>query len=254
MASGLPVEETGGVFALIALLITLGMCFRRTWPVFQNPRSASIAEPPETSGSNPWMRWEFYLGGMIGLVLGFVLRALGQSPDEILLEGILSACRSIIWFAAFGLFYSIPWSGPSRPLAVAAGLAALLLNLLVSGGIAMPSVAQPLWVMAALALNSIDPAPPAARRSTNWLPRMLPLPVLGGIGVAYFLLLFYPVVNCGSALAKARVHYVHWHSEFLPRWRGLADDKAARRRPTGDDASEAAVPTTSRSHAAARRS
>src|SRR5260370_36909683 len=143
------------LFALIALLVTLGILLNRTWRVFRS--AAGGGESPDTMDSGPWMRWEFYVGGMVGLVLGFVLRALDQSPDEILLEGTFSACRSIIWFAAFALFYSIPWPGASRPLALSAGMVALLLNLLVSGGIAMPSVAQHFWVMAALALNSIDP-------------------------------------------------------------------------------------------------
>jgi hypothetical protein len=93
-------------------------------------------------------------------------------------------------------------------------VAALLLNLLVSGGIAMPSVAQPLWVIAALALNSMDPVPTIAPRFTNWLPRMLPLPLLGGIGLAYFLLLFYPVVSCGNALSKARSSYAEWREKL----------------------------------------
>jgi hypothetical protein len=216
---------TAGVFALIALLVTLGIFFYRIWPVFRSPWSAGAGEPPTTTDGGPWTRWEFYVGGMVGLVLGFVFRALDQSPDEILLEGAFSACRSIIWFAAFALFYSISWPGASRPLALSAGMAALLLNLLVSGGIAMPSVAQPFWVMAALALNSIDPVPPSTGRPTNWLPRMLPLPLLGGIALAYFLLLFYPVVSSGSALAQVRRHYPDWQAEFLPRWRGLTDEK-----------------------------
>jgi hypothetical protein len=220
---------TAGVFALIALLITLGILFRRTWPVFRSPWPVSVGEPQVTTDSGPWTRWEFYLGGMVGLILGFVLRALDQSPDEILMEGTFSACRSIIWFAAFALFYSIPWSGGSRPLALTTGVAALLLNLLVSGGIAMPSVAQPLWVMAALALNSIDPAPPSAGRFTSWLPRMVPLSLLGGIGLAYFLMLFYPAVSCGRALSEARRHYPVWHGEVLPGWRNLTGEEAQKR-------------------------
>jgi hypothetical protein len=43
---------------------------------------------------------------------------------------------------------------------------------------------------------------------------MLPLPLLGGIGLTYFMLLFYPAVSCGDALSKARRSYVEW-----PGWR-----------------------------------
>lgn len=216
---------TGGLFVLVALVLTLGIFFRRTLPVLLRSPSATGGELPAPPESGPWTRWEFYLGGMLGLVLGFALRAMGQSPDEIVLEGAYSVCRSLFWFAAFALFYSIPWSGVSRPLALTAGVAALLFNLLVSGGIAMPSVAQPLWIMAALALNSLSPAPLSAAPSANWFPRMLPLPVLAGVGLAYFLLLFSPVVRSGDALSEARRHYAHWHGVVLPSWRGvMAED------------------------------
>ena len=59
-----------------------------------------------------------------------VERTTNQSPDEVLLEGAFSACRSIVWFGAFALFYSVPWSGASLPIALTAGVAALLFNLL----------------------------------------------------------------------------------------------------------------------------
>jgi hypothetical protein len=224
----LEIWATAGVFTLIASLITLGLLFSRTGAVLLSPRSVHVSQPTDPSGSSPGVRWEFYVGGGIGLILGFLLRALGQSPDEILLEGVFSACRSLVWFAAFALFYSIPWSGASRLLALIAGLAALLFNLLVSGGIAMPSVAQPFWIMAALALNAIDSVPPVTARFSSWLPRMLPLPLSAGIGVSYFLLLFYPAVRAGSALADARQHYPAWHAEFLPRYDRATDDKGKR--------------------------
>jgi O-antigen ligase len=236
---------TGGVFVVITLLITLAIFFRRTWPVLRSPWSALESENARAPSAErvvdpgrrfalsapcsalyaggPWTRWEFYLGGMVGLVLGFVLRAVDQSPDEILLEGVFSACRSILWFAAFALFYSIPWSGTSRPVVLTAGVAALLFNLLFSGGIAQPSVAQPLWIMAALALNSLSGPIPNASPGASWLARILPLPVLGGIGLAYFLLLFYPAVSCSHALSTARHHYAAWHAKVLPVWREIME-------------------------------
>jgi hypothetical protein len=213
--------STAGLFAAITLMITFGVLFRQAWTTRRSLSSADAGEPPV-----PWTRWEFYLGGMLGLILGFVLRAMDQSPDEILLEGAYSFCRAIVWFAAFALFYSIPWFGPSRIVALLAGIAALLLNLLVSGGIGMPSVAQPLWIMAALTLNSLGPFAPSPDstfsprgnggegrvrpRPASWLLRMLPLPLLSGLGLAYVLLLFCPAVGCGDALAQARHYYADW--------------------------------------------
>jgi O-Antigen ligase len=230
---------TGGAFALLALVITLGMFFRRAWSLLRSPWSVSAMEraTAQSTGQRaalraphaalqrgePWIRWEFCVGGMVGLVLGFVLRALNQSPDEVLLEGASSACRSIIWFTAFALFYSIPWSGTSRSIAMTAGVAALLFNLLFSGGIALPSVAQPLWIMVALTLNSLSDPVVNETRDARWLQRILPLPILGGIGLAYFVLLCYPALDSGDALSKARRHYPVWHAGILPRWRGIVE-------------------------------
>src|SRR5207248_11278494 len=88
-----------------------------------------------------------------------------------------------------------------------------------------PSVAQPLWIMAALALNASAPPPAAPARPTNWLARMLPLPILGGAALAYFLLLFYPAVSASSALSEARRNYVDWHTEILPSWDGAESEE-----------------------------
>jgi hypothetical protein len=220
---------TGGLFALLVLLITLGLFFRRIWPVLRSPWKESesdsarpmspegIAHPGLRSAlraprSTFWTGWEFYVGGMVGLVLGFVLRALNQSPEEVVLEGAYSACRSLVWFAAFALFYSMPWSGASLALALTAGVTALLINLLFSGGIALPSVAQPLWIVAALALNSLGTPVPNATRSPGLRRRVLPLAFLVGTGLAYFLLLSYPAITCGDALTQARGYYARWQA------------------------------------------
>ena len=72
-------------------------------------------------------------------------------------DAILSGVRSVVWFAVFALLEGTSWRGPSRTVAISAGLAALLLNLCVSGGIAWPSVAQPLWLLAALAVGGVVP-------------------------------------------------------------------------------------------------
>src|SRR5581483_10253345 len=68
----LEIWATSGLFALGALLVTLGMFFRRMWPVLPTPWTIRAAQPPGIGEGGPWMRWEFYLGGMVGLVLGFV--------------------------------------------------------------------------------------------------------------------------------------------------------------------------------------
>jgi hypothetical protein len=232
----LEIWATCGIFALLALLATLAAFFRRTWHVLLCPESVVSASERKAASRALRIRWEFYLGGMAGLILGFVLRAGDRSADQILLEGVLSGGRSLIWFAAFALLDNIPWSGPSRSVALTAGVAALLLNLMVSGGIAQPSVALPLWVMAALAINSLAPEP-NVWQPRSWLAWVVPLPVLAGLGLAYFLLVFYPVTSCAASLAEARRHYgedrgmLGWHNKVERHWLGqLQEEKSSQKK------------------------
>jgi hypothetical protein len=118
--------------------------------------------------------------------------------------------RASVWFGAFALYAAVPWSGRSLALALTAGLAALLLNLLISGGISFPSVAQPMWVVAALALAAAADRKPgvegeraAAGRSA--LRSLGPLPVFLAASIAFFLLAFSPVVTC----ARHRADFFH---------------------------------------------
>jgi hypothetical protein len=215
----LEVWVTGGLFALLALLLTFVLFFRQALLGLRGPERQSDRETGRTEAIQT--RWEFYLGGLAGLVLGFVLRSWGQSADEVLLEGAFSVCRGLIWLAAFAFFLRIPCSRAVRSMALTAGVGALLVNLLFSGGIAMPSVAQPLWIMVALTLNSLDSPPAADGRSTNPVLRIAPLPILAGIGLAYFVLLFYPAYSCANAMAQAREHYPQWR-EILESIRGDA--------------------------------
>jgi hypothetical protein len=144
----LEVWAAGGVFATAALLVALGVFFRQAAAGFWLP-----AGPPPAEGPSPLLG---YLGGMVGLLLAFLLRAWSlPSTDEIVLEAAAAAGRSLVWFAAFAVLLSVPWSAPALVLALTAGVAACLLNLTVSGGIGFPSVAQPLWIFVALVLSRL---------------------------------------------------------------------------------------------------
>ncbi|HEV3262402.1 MAG TPA: O-antigen ligase family protein [Gemmataceae bacterium] len=195
---------TGGVFALAALGAALATFFWRTRPAWTS--GDAVAAQADTTSAAPW---EFYLGGMAGFVLGLVLWAANQPPehpDRFIVGGAWSVGRSILWFAVFALLEGIPWPGRSRALAVTAGVAALVLDLAVSDGINFPSVAQPLWVMAALALNVLPPRSPA-RVSRRWPEVMLALPLLTAVGLGYMLFVFYPVFSCSDGLRAARNRY-----------------------------------------------
>ncbi len=222
----LEIWVTCGGLALVALLTALGAFFWRMadggWQMADWPKTdshpSSSSNPPSAIRHPPSpIPWEFYLGGMAGLVMGFLARATGLSPDEMVMEATLAGGRSLLWFLSFAVLNSLSWSGPSRALALAAGIAALLFNSSVSGGISFPSLAQPLWVLAALALNALPGGGAWERGSVErgalsrshalTLSRYLPLVVLAALWLVYVVFFFAPVSTSAEYLNLARRHY-----------------------------------------------
>jgi hypothetical protein len=158
--------------------------------------------PPRPAGMEP-VRIEFYLAAMMGQILAFALR-IGTNTDknELIIEGFAAGVRVVGWFFAYAVLERVRWDGRTRALALTAGVAALLLNLLVSGGISFPSVAGPLWVAVALALNANDPRPlpagPWERLSVT-----VPPPLLAALGLWFVLNVFYPVVSAVNGARQA---------------------------------------------------
>jgi hypothetical protein len=210
-----------GIFALLAFLGAIGGFFglllRGIGSLWKAKDPAHLAQMKPADQILPW---EFYLGGTAGMILGFLLRAAGSGPDEVVTEGFLACVRAVLWFVAFAVLNAIPWSGPSRILALVAGVAALLFNCSVSGGITSPSVAQPLWVQSALALSALPLSlsmSPELKAKTwsgrwvweprSWLQWVLPVPMLVGLWLAYVILFFSPVSTCADSLNLARRYY-----------------------------------------------
>src|SRR5207245_10902093 len=135
-----------GVFALIALVVALGVFFWRVGRWWNSTAPVPLRRPLPRTQSAPdqlttsTIGWEYYLGGMFGVLLGFVLRAsrlpAGDLPDEAIGAGV----RSMAWFAAFGLLERVAWTDRERVVGLVGGAVACLLCLLVSDGIGFPSV------------------------------------------------------------------------------------------------------------------
>jgi len=218
----LEIWATCGIFALLALLVALAGFFQQVITGLRRmngageggcvsaPREAlgALTQPcsPEEaapdSASAP-VRWEYYVGGMFGLLVGFVLRINTATDNGIMTETYSAAVRSVVWFGAFGLFERIFWTDRGRALALTTGIVALLLNLCVSGGIGFPSVAGPLCIALALALNAVSLRPVA------WLSRagvamILPLPLFLGLFLAFGVYVLYPVL-AGDGLVREAV-------------------------------------------------
>jgi hypothetical protein len=205
---------TSGVFAMLALLVVIVAFFVRILSWFANPLLATILEQPRQDVPHPLEigRWDFYLGGMFGLLLAFVLRVTTAPPDEILGETYAAAIRAVVWFASYGLLERVAWSERGRALALTAGVAALLINLCFSGGIGFPSVAGPLWAAVALALSA-RPSEPSAWLSRPGAAQILPVPIFAALALGYALYLVYPVMNSDSLQREATLRAAYFRAE-----------------------------------------
>ncbi|OAI51378.1 hypothetical protein AYO44_00790 [Planctomycetaceae bacterium SCGC AG-212-F19] len=224
----------GGLLTFAALLYGLVSFFRKVGP--EIPIAFRTPPTEDESAHRGQPRWECYVGGVIGLTGGFVLQIGGQSPAELIHLAGISAGRSLLWLGAFALFEAIPWTAGARVTALTSGVTAALLCLLVTGGFFYPSLAQPLWIMAALALNAVPEAP-----ATAWggrFVRLVPVPVLAVVWWLYLLIAFVPVAGAARHATLARMAYPVWRERIEPRWlKALAmSTQAKAEMKAGEDA------------------
>jgi hypothetical protein len=253
---------SAGLVGLAGLLLVLGAFLWRQLPLLRDPAALlqeeappgqassetpeTPATPPAEKPAEPYVRWEFYVGGAIGLVLSFALVAIGRSTDEIIAEGIRSGGRSILWFMAFALMEGVIWPTRFRSLFLTVGVLALVANLLVSGGIGFPSVAGLLMAALALALNSPLPRPVRLVERYGTISTAVPFPALFALVLVYIVGVFSPTTtaaayiqastirgeiydtdqNVISIQRKRQVANEPWRGEFNPAFRVLASIRA----------------------------
>jgi hypothetical protein len=202
----LELAATGGVFVPLAVLFALGAFFVRAVRALVARRMAQPGQGAPGTTDRPAIRWEYYLGGMFGLVLGFVVRVGGAShTGEIFGEGMTSAGRCLVWFAALALFERVGWSDRVRTAALTAGVAAMLLTLTVCGGMGTLGVATALWAAVALALNGL-PQPQHAWLNRHLVSRLLPVPAVAAAALWFYLAVFGPVADAAARTREASEH------------------------------------------------
>ena len=110
----LEIAATCGVFTLLAVLTALGAFFVRAGRWLSRPE-ADADDAPAASEPGERIAWEYYIGGMCGLVLGLILRMTNgeHTPTDILNEGGIACARCLVWLTAFVLFERVRW--PARP-------------------------------------------------------------------------------------------------------------------------------------------
>jgi O-antigen ligase len=221
----------GGLFVALAFVAAIVLFFRavvRWWrgnaPSPPDAAPEEKATPPDPAHEP--IRWEYYLGGMLGIVLAFLLRAFGLPTEDLISEAITACIRSILWFAAVAAFERIAWSAGEWVAALTAGVTALLLTLLVNAGVSYPSVAGQLWIAVALVLAV------AAPRPVEWLSRhraamLLPVPVLAATVLCYFAFIFYPASASESVDRRTRLAADYYGIEIskAPQERNLRDPR-----------------------------
>ncbi len=193
---------TCGVLAVIALAVAIGFTLVRI------ARRRDDSPTPEQSDEAGELlpRWEFYLGGVFGLLLGLLLRLIdlpaSESPQSVFGVGVAAVGRALVWFLSFALFEAVAWRTAARRKAILAGLVLVLLFALVSSTVFYPAVAQWFWVMAGLGLSgtAVAEAASAPRRAV----RLAAVPVLFLAMMTYLLITCVPAFESAMAMAEAR--------------------------------------------------
>jgi hypothetical protein len=237
---------TCGFLAMAVLVLAFLLCWRRAW-TFLRSMPSPVLDLNSGQGQGRRTPWEFYLGGMAGLILGFLLMfstsELGFRPDSSAFDRFFdfiyyyhaALLRSITWFPAFALFLSVRLTDSTRVKAFIAGLAILLLNLCVSDGISIPAVALPLWTVMGLLVAACDARRVRAVHSSEpkgqfgFLLRVLPIPISGLLVLLYGLTYLKPTVQGAREVRRAiRAASDYAQTFYPPPGRLLISDSRSR--------------------------
>ena len=188
------VWATAGTPALLALLGVLGLFW--VCRAGQDPRHPCSGSA--SAGSPKADAWKPVLAGLIGgfllsIPLGRISCAPPSSMAIVIGLPVAVVCMALL----------IPWvrSGTFPPTLAGVGVAVLLVDLLTTGGIGIPSVAQSLWLLLALGLDGAWP---------RNLPRSVAIVLLAiglGLSVACHQTSYARVLPCQSFQQLARREY-----------------------------------------------
>lgn len=182
------------LFALAgALVVVAGWRWWQTTPPVE--RNA-------VQGPNEDLPWEFYTGGMLGVLLSFVIRASMLPPTEVFGAALQAGLGTLAWFGAFAAFEQLACSHAERMTALMAGALSLALALLVGPGWSAPALMGLLFVVVGLLLAQAVPGP------VPWLgpgrvSMALPVPALAAGALSFLVLVVVPVALTTLAHKRA---------------------------------------------------
>jgi hypothetical protein len=187
----------GLLTAAIFILTLVGLFWKLSRPV---PAAETTPGAGDDSGA---IRWEFYLGGVAGLLIGLGLRLndlpATDSRQAVFVVWVAAALRSLVWFMSFAVFEAIPVAFTVRRSALATGLAVVVLAGFGTSAMLRPAVAQPFWIVSALALAA--PVTPGINaRPIRWIA----VPLTAVLTMVFALHPWEPTNRAASAMRSAR--------------------------------------------------
>jgi hypothetical protein len=191
---------TTGLIGLVLFAAAVGVAMWTAKP----PRPDIRDEPAAAS------RWEFYLGGMVGLLLGFVW-AVGDMPaeapaDEVFRLGAAAVLRAALWFASFALLDTVRPLRSALARAILVGATFVLVAGLMSDAPGRPTILFPLFVLLALGANfrlANEPMLPDG----GWTKpvRVLRVIAVAGLAVTHLVTAALPAWSTADAVHQARM-------------------------------------------------
>lgn len=203
----LGLAATTGLVGLGLFAGAVGLAIRQAWPTTTTDRY----EPP-VAGT----RWEFYLGGTAGLLLGFVW-AFGAMPaeapaGEVFRIGATAIGRAALWFAAFALLETIRPDRVAIGRAVMFGAGIVLAYGLVSDAPGRPTVLFPLFVLLTLGANLVSPNSVTTADGQWTKPvRVVGVIAAAGLAVTHLVTAALPAWGTADSVRQARMASRHFH-------------------------------------------
>jgi tetratricopeptide (TPR) repeat protein len=181
---------SGGVLAVasfVACVVLALLPFRKRRPGDDSRASAQPEQVPSWTDDLP--------GPVFAFLLGLIAPVAGASGNFDVWQLVLLAA----WLVTFAILRRGLGSARLAAIALGASALGLMIHLSGAGGIEMPATVQVLLVLAALAFAALE-----RRADATASPRLVM--AIGGIGVAFFVSLFFTgtllVVNRRAAIAS----------------------------------------------------
>lgn len=201
------IAATAGVFALVAMIAFVGLVKLDVFRALRERREA----PNDDCSRDATLK--VLVGAAAGLVVALVLPIATGTLVEAPLTAVVAL--EILVVAALMLWLWQPWIEHGSLPAWLPGVAALalLINLLVAGGIAFPGVAGSLWLLAALGANLCEPD--ARRVVTARAALAVPLVLAIAATAGCYVTGYNPVLRCQTELAAAQRDPAHVEEHLL---------------------------------------